>query len=61
MCSCVCVVFVCRCYVHFAHNGFLQLASIVCLVGYGLISCYTTLVTEFLDVYHGHQVVGADS
>ena len=46
---------------HFAHNGLLQLASIVCLVGCGLVSCDFTLVTEFLDINHGHQVVGADS
>ena len=58
---CVFVVFVCLCYVHFAHNRLLQLASVVCLVGCGLVSCDATLVTEFLDINHGHQVVGADS
>ena len=47
---CVFVVFVCLCYVHFAHNRLLQLASVVCLVGCGLVSCDTTLVTEFLHI-----------
>ena len=58
---CVFVVFVCLCYVHFAHNRLLQLASVVCLVGCNLVSCDATLVTEFLDIHHGHQVVDADS
>jgi len=49
MYSCVCVVFVCLCYVYFAHSRLLQLVSIVCLVGCGLVSCDTTLVTKFLE------------
>ena len=55
------MVFVCFCYVHFAHNGLLQLASNVCLVALGFVSCYTTLVAKFLAIYHGHQVAGANS
>ena len=54
MYSRVCVVFVCFCYVRFAHNGLLQFASIVYLVRLGFVSCYTTSVTEFFDIYHGH-------
>ena len=54
-------VFVCPCYVLFAHKRLLQLASVVCLVGCSLVSCDATLVTEFLDTNHGHQVVYADS
>jgi len=61
MYTCVCVVFVRLCYVHFAHNRLLKLASIVCLLGCGLVSCDATLVTELLYINHGHQVVGADS
>ena len=50
MYTCVCVVFVRLCYVHFAHDRLLELASVVCLDGCGLVSCDTTLVTEFLDI-----------
>ena len=60
-CICVYASCLCFCYVYFAHNGLPQLASIVCLLGCGLVSCDTTLVTEFLDIYHGQQVVCADS
>ena len=49
------------CYMHFAHNRLLQLASVVHLVGCSLISCDAALVTEFLDINHAYQVVGADS
>jgi len=61
MYTCVCDVCVCLCYVHLAHNRLLQVASVVYHVGCGLVSCDATLVTEFLDINHGHQVVGADS
>jgi len=39
--------------------GYLQ--SVVCLVGCGLLSCDAILVAEFLNIDHGHRVVGADS
>jgi len=49
----------CKCKIFVKNLGYLQ--SIVCLVGCGLVSCDATLVAEFLDMNHGHQVVGANS
>ena len=46
MYTCACVVFVCLCYVYFAANRLLQLASVVCLVACGLVSCDGTLLTK---------------
>jgi len=35
--------------------------SVGCLAGCGLVSCDASLVTEFLDINRGHQVVGVES